>query len=297
MTSITPSEGVAEVPGASLRYRLAGTPGALPLVVLENGWGASYDYFSLLQKELSPHTQLLLYNRAGIGGSQAHEPQSVEGMSRNLSALLDRLGFYKPVVIAGQSYGGLICGVHASLIPQRLCAAVQIDPTIERPDHTIDSTVSGFRGMAKLMIALARLGIRVPSIVGRIPEIPPDDAAKLHRNAFQNAASLRAAMVEMDLLSKIREMCAKPSPTPRLVISAENVEEVSGVMKLFISPERARNLLLCAQKHHKVTADRGGSGSRWTSLPHTHGGLVMTRQGALDTAASLVDYLRNLRCA
>jgi pimeloyl-ACP methyl ester carboxylesterase len=62
-------DDVAEVPGAALRFRLTGKAGKYPLIVMENGWGASYDYFALLQARLAAKTQVLLYNRAGVGGS------------------------------------------------------------------------------------------------------------------------------------------------------------------------------------------------------------------------------------
>ncbi len=288
-------EGVAEIPGASLRYRLTGTPSRLPLVVLENGWSGSYDYFALLQNELAPHTRVLLYNRAGIGGSKAHEPQSAEGMSRHLAALLDNLGIAEPVVIAGQSYGGLICGVHAASIPQRIRAVVQIDPTAERPDPLLDGTGGAFRIVARLMVVLATLGFPVAAIAGRAPELPPADARQLARNALSNAASLRAAIVEMELLPSIRDVCARSSPTPRLVISADKSEELTGLVKLILPSGRPQAVLSLMQAQHKVTAGRGGKGSQWISLPHTHGGLVMTRRGASATTIALIEYISGLQ--
>jgi pimeloyl-ACP methyl ester carboxylesterase len=215
-------------------------------------------------------------------------------MSRHLTALLDNLGFNEPVVVAGQSYGGLICGVHATLMPKRLHSIVQIDPTVERFDPEIDKTAKSFGLVARLMAALSTLGIPVGAIAGKAPELPPDDADKLLRNAFSNAESLRSAIVEMDLLSKIRDVCALPSPTPRLVISAENAEKLTGLIKLILPRERPLAVLKLAQAQHKITADRGGNGSRWISLPHTHAGLVVTRGGASATAAEIIKYISTL---
>lgn len=289
-TSIS-REGVAEVPGASLRYRLTGTPSKLPTIVLENGWGASYDYFSLFQKALAPHTQLLLYNRAGIGGSVAHEPQSVEGMSQHLVALLDILGIKDKVVVAGQSYGGLICGVHAALIPQRLQAIVQIDPTAERADPKIDATLGVVRKLGQLMVLMAKLRIPEPFFAKSMKEVPMVDVENVSRYSFGNAASMKAAITEMDLLPQIRETCAKDSTVPRLVISADESEAVrSAVLNWLVPPERARALLINMQAQHEITAKRGGKNSQWIKLPHTHGGLVTQRAGAADTAARLINF-------
>lgn len=289
-------EDIAEVPGAALRYRLTGTPTKLPLIVLENGWGASYDYFALMQDALAPHAQVLLYNRAGIGGSIAREPQSAEGISRQLAALLDALGLREKVVVAGQSYGGLMCGLHAVQIPERLRAVVQIDATSERDDPQIDATLKMIRGVAAFLIGLALLRIPEPMFVREMKELAPADSEKLRRYAFGNAASLRAARVEIDLLPQIRAVCARPSASLRLVISADRTEQVRGlILSKLVSPERGRALLACMQAQHEENAKRGGEGSRWIKLPHTHGGLVVTRAGATETTTCLVEYLKNLK--
>ena len=63
-------EGFAEVPGARLRYRLAGTQTSraqYPLLVFENGWGASYEYWAWVERALAPHVRMLFYDRAGKG--------------------------------------------------------------------------------------------------------------------------------------------------------------------------------------------------------------------------------------
>lgn len=62
-------EGFVNLDGANLAYRLSGHASALPPVVFENGWSASYQQWTLLEPLLAPHTQLLFYDRAGIGGS------------------------------------------------------------------------------------------------------------------------------------------------------------------------------------------------------------------------------------
>ena len=287
-------EAIAEVPGAALRYRLAGAPGELPTIVLENGWGSSYEYFARFQEALAPHAQVLLYDRAGIGGSSSREAVSAEGMSRNLSALLDALDIHEPVVVAGQSYGGLICGVHAALMQPRLRAVVQIDPTPERADPTLDSALSMVRGLGRVMKALAMLRIPDPFFTRSMVELTPAEIASLRRHSFGNAASMSGALVEMDLLPQIREACAQASITPRLLISADNSEEMRGMLSKLVSNERARALIPRMQAHHQATAVRGGPGSRWVALPYTHGGLVMTRTGAAATAAEMIGYLRKL---
>jgi heterotetrameric sarcosine oxidase gamma subunit len=43
-TAIDATEGAAQVPGGTLRFRLAGRADSGPCVVFENGWGASFPY-------------------------------------------------------------------------------------------------------------------------------------------------------------------------------------------------------------------------------------------------------------
>lgn len=286
-------EGVAEVPGAALRYRLTGQAGTLPLLVLENGWGASYDYFALMEAELAPHAQLLLYNRAGVGGSIAREPQTPEGMSRQLAGLLDHLGVRDPVVVLGQSYGGLIGGVHAALIPQRLHAIVQVDPT---PDVEHPSSDPGFAlaVLTNILIGLATLRIPEPLLAAPMSELPPEALAALRRNAFSNAASLRGAKQEMALLQAIRAACAMPTDTTRLVITADRSDERRGpILKMLISRENQLKMEQAKIGLHQATAARG-TGSVHVRLPHTHGGVVCTKVGARDTTRTVLEFLSGL---
>jgi pimeloyl-ACP methyl ester carboxylesterase len=93
-------------------------------------------------------------------------------MSRHLSALLDHLDIRDPVVVLGQSYGGLICGVHAALIPERLRAIVQVDPTPERADPTIDAGLGTMPLISNLLIGLAMLRVPEPIFGSAMPELP-----------------------------------------------------------------------------------------------------------------------------
>ncbi|HET8883833.1 MAG TPA: alpha/beta hydrolase, partial [Solimonas sp.] len=158
MTTSNIREGVADVPGARLRYRLAGTPGA-PLLVFENGWGASYEMWTWVERELAPHAQLLFYDRAGVGGSELLAPQSVAGLSAQFAALPGALGFSQPVIAVGQSYGGLMCSLHAAQRRDVLRAVVEIDPTPEQAHPKLDGSLRKLPSVIRVLKAMLRLGL------------------------------------------------------------------------------------------------------------------------------------------
>src|SRR3546814_949196 len=83
----------------------------------------------------------LSYDRAGIGDSRSTAALTPAGLSQQLSALLASLDLGQPVVVAGHSYGGLLAALHAAQAPAMVRAIVQIDPTPEFDNETIDEAM------------------------------------------------------------------------------------------------------------------------------------------------------------
>jgi len=288
-------EGVLDVPGASLRYRLAGSWNSdLPPLVFENGWAASYHMWGWVQRELEPHAGLLFYSRAGIGGSTRMRPQTVDDISQQLAALLDALQIRRPAVIVGHSYGGLIGSAHAVQIPERITALVQVDPTAETDDPSVSRGRRAADVAARFATTMALLRLPDPVFSPGTTDLPDADGAELRRLAFGSARSWRAARAELALQPELQERAGRRAPQPRLVISAGgHTDSTSAVMRRLVSEKRAREMVQHLQAHHRTVAQRG-IGSRWEQLPYTHGGLVFTRDGSRDTAASTLKFVREL---
>jgi pimeloyl-ACP methyl ester carboxylesterase len=288
-------ERFADVPGARLRYRLAGTPTALPLLVFENGWGASYECWARLEPLLAPHARLLFYNRAGVGGSICSGPQTVPGLSAQLAGLLAALKIHKPVILVGHSYGGLMCAVHAAQKPWLLRALVELDPTPDCADPMGDQQLKMAVWLGRLALLCARLGIPDPffSIAGKL--LPPPHGKTLVERSFGSAQSLRAALEELKLLDGLRAAVAGgDGDRPHLILSAGRPAELSGVLRAVVSrgvAERPRMLMDRTQEQHRNRAGRCRSGS-WETLPHDHGGLVFSERGAKDSAARTLRFVR-----
>lgn len=293
MTASPVREGIAEVPGARLRYRLTGREDA-PLLVFENGWGASYEQWAWIERELAPHARLLFYDRAGIGGSQLLSPQTVEGLSAQFAALPGALGLPGPVVAVGHSYGGLMCALHAAQRRDVLRTVVEIDSTQEHADPQIDAGLRSMPPMVKILKPLLRLGL--PNFLFRpIGEsLPAPEGEAVMRISLNNVASLDAGLAELALLGPIRAAIAKGRPRDfeRLLIMAGEAAKREGpLIRMLVSAERARGMI---ERTQALQRDRGveDPGCRIVSLPYNHGTLVFGPEGARATAAALLAFLR-----
>ena len=118
-------EGVAQVRGAALRYRVAGQG---PVLVLQApGWGIGGDYFRSLSALEATFT-VVTYDPRGSGAS-SHAPPAmlhVDTFVADLEALREHLGL-ESFALAGHSHGGLIAAHYALRHPGRVSALVLID--------------------------------------------------------------------------------------------------------------------------------------------------------------------------
>ena len=284
-------EGIVEVPGGCVRYRLL--PAAKgPTLVFENGWAASHEQWAWVERELAGHASLLFYSHAGIGGGTLQVRQSPAGLSAQFAALLDELGISQPVVLVGHSFGGLISALHAAQQADRVFALVQLDNTPEIHDRELDSTMPLAKALGSFAALCARLHIPDPlfSKLGKF--LPAEEGERMQELSLGSASSMKAALVELGLLTEIRAaIAAAPASPPRLVISAGAVESPKGRLGRLLAKKGAQRL----QRVHLVhRAQAQAPGSRWMSLPHSHGDLVFTAAGARDSAREIREFVAGL---
>ncbi|MES2488974.1 MAG: alpha/beta fold hydrolase [Pseudomonadota bacterium] len=293
MTSISMMENTAkmiDVLGGSLRYRWLPAQSG-PVLVFENGWGASLEQWAWVEKELAGRASLLFYSHAGIGGSTLSRPQTPAGISAQFVAMLDGLGIHDPVVLVGHSFGGLISALHAAQIPDRIAALVQIDNTQEVDDAQLDKPLALVKWIGGFAILCARLGLRDPVFSGLSEMLPSEEGARMQKLSFSAPASLRAALAELALLHDIRAAIAASSGAqPRLVISADCFDQPEGVVGRMLSMPDAvmTKRLQHIQSLHRAQIRQPNA--RWMTLPHSHGNLVFTAAGAADTAREVFKF-------
>ncbi|NGY03241.1 alpha/beta fold hydrolase [Solimonas terrae] len=297
-TTLAVREGCVEHDGARLAWRLVGQARRLPMLVFENGWSASFQQWTLLQPLLAPHTQLLFYDRAGIGGSAHGRGPVANRISSDLDALCRSLNLSRPMVVVGQSYGGLIAGLHGAQIPSRVCGMVQLDPTPELDDPLIDGQLALFRTIGAASVLIARLGLPNPLFAPLWEHFPKAEAEQLERLSYRSAASLRAALAELQLLASIRQAIRSQlgqRRQPRLVISAGSPSAASGWLARRLHNEnKLRRTLAAMQAQHRKQVERGLGGSWELAAAHTHGGLVSSPDGAAFSATRILAFLQTL---
>ncbi|HKY92729.1 MAG TPA: alpha/beta hydrolase [Nevskiaceae bacterium] len=288
-------EGDVPVPGAVLRYRLAGPADAQDVVVFENGWSAPFPYAVWIEHALASKVRVLSYDRAGVGDSRSTQAPTTRSMTAQLLALLAHLGLRQPVVIAGHSYGGLLAALHAAQAPERVRAIVQIDPTPELGDDLVDAAMRILPLSGRILQLCALLGIDGPLFLDLDTDLPPEIFARVKRGRGWLARSLGGAIAEIRLLDEVRRLVGTSDAAkrcPRLVVSGTQRQVVtSWLQKLLVDEEKGRRYWRAVEDLHRRQASFNDA-SRRVALPYTHVRLVTCRAGAEAIASDLLAFIR-----
>ena len=127
-------EGLIDVTGGKVWYRIAGSGGSVPLMVLHGGPGYPHDDLEALDS-LSDQRPVVYYDQLGCGRSDRPDdlslwkaPRFVEELGQVRSALgLDR------VHILGHSWGSMLATDYALTQPEGLVGLILASPPISVP--------------------------------------------------------------------------------------------------------------------------------------------------------------------
>ncbi|MEJ0023265.1 MAG: alpha/beta fold hydrolase [Alphaproteobacteria bacterium] len=110
---------IASVDGDHVAYRVLGN--GQPAVVMISGLGDGMESFRDVAPEIAKFATVILYDRAGYGGSdRSSRLRDAEASDRELSAVLAQSGIRGPYVVVGHSLGGLFAEYFAAKHPDQV---------------------------------------------------------------------------------------------------------------------------------------------------------------------------------
>ena len=219
---------VVQADGPAVAYQVQGQ--GRPVLVLISGLGDGMASFREVAPDLAAHATVILYDRAGYGGSDAPSgPRDAAAVDRELQALLAASGVAGPYVLAGHSIGGLYAeyfaahhpGEVAGLILEesrpadftRRCQTAGLSMCVATPAMMTFAPKGAQAEVAALDATLAQVGALVPVagkpvlVLSRAPGAKPfdrlwteaqSDLAGRYRGAVHRTASAGGHYVHRD---------------------------------------------------------------------------------------------------
>lgn len=137
----------------TIHLRQDGPPAAEPLLLLHS-LGTDHRIWDIPAETLSRRFRTLRPDLRGHGlTTVTHGPYSIEGMARDMLALLDKLGI-AATHVAGVSIGGMVAQAMASLAPGRVRSLVLVDTALAIPPADLwkeRAATARTQGMASLV--------------------------------------------------------------------------------------------------------------------------------------------------
>lgn len=115
-----------------LECKIYGEPSEFPTVIMDAGYGDYSKAWESIYPEISKLTQVILYDRAGLGKSgRSSNPRTTLFMVEELRGLLKSKNILPPYILVGHSYGGVNMRLFNNMYPQDVAGLVLIDSTPE----------------------------------------------------------------------------------------------------------------------------------------------------------------------
>lgn len=289
-----PPGRVIQSGGRRVHVLAAAGPG-LPVIVITGGGSPCLEWVAV-QRALAGEVRVVLYDRAGLGWSDAAAgPRSAGRMARELHELLATAGITPPVILAGHSIGGLAALIYAGTYPGEVAGLALIDSshpdmlTISWPDRRARWLISSARALARplgLIRMACDLGLR-DSIDSQAALIYPADLAGAGKALLLSSQRRRTGVRE---LLAVPRSCREAAPhlhhLGRLPLAVTTAGEPSSGTPGSRSAARAHHWYLAWQR---MQADLAALSSDSTHDVATAAGHYIHRQDPALIAGVLRD--------
>lgn len=228
-----------------------------PTIILEAGMGGCSLDWALVAPALSTKANVITYDRAGFGWSEAVlDLPTCSAYVDDLRSLLRTLGAAPPYLLVGHSYGGMIMRLFASRYPEEVCGLVLVDATHESrylPEQTTagrQKQLFSHRSQYRLGYMLAPLGIPrwLKQHIGskRLPEewLAPVRALGYKASAYRAVYAELLSTTESSLQLKAAEPLKQDLPVIVLSAGKQNEEWQQGQRKLTNLTKRTNQIIV-----------------------------------------------------
>jgi pimeloyl-ACP methyl ester carboxylesterase len=201
-----------------VHYMDYGGPDGSPMLVLVHGLGGSLLNWAALAPHLARKHRVLALDLAGFGRTRGgNRSTSVHANQRLLHRFLTEVAGV-PVVLVGNSMGGLITVLQANEHPETVAAAVLIDPALpvglrDRPDPLVGAVLAAYT-----LPALGRAVLRGHRLV----RSPDATARSLLRLCCVDPARIPDTVVRQHL-DLARERHDDPDTDAELIVAARSL--------------------------------------------------------------------------
>jgi pimeloyl-ACP methyl ester carboxylesterase len=202
---------MVDVGGYRLHINCTGT--GSPTVVMEAGLGEPSLTWALVQPQVSTTTRVCVYDRAGLGWSDASpKPRTAEVMVEELHTLLKNANLTGPYVMVGHSTGGMLVRLYAHSYPADVAGLVLVDAQHEeqftRLSPAIQQNVKAVFAQADQSLPLFRvvaatgIGALIPAIgnLADNPQLPSPAREAFSALALTNPKFIEANTAEQDAI-------------------------------------------------------------------------------------------------
>ena len=179
-----------------------GGPPDGPLVVCVHGLGGSHLNWLAVAPSLSLTARVMALDLVGHGRTPAAgRTAGIEGHRALLSGFLEVVGNGSPVIVVGNSMGGLVATLQAAVEPESVAGLVLIDPALPtgrpgliHPRVLVNFVLCALPGLGEGYLAERRRRVSAEQTVRRVLGVCCVDAARVDTDVVEAHVQLTAGL-------------------------------------------------------------------------------------------------------